>query len=151
MENVDAFDQAVRTDISTILTRKYRTVRHGGHDKEEHLRERQFWPDMQFHGVEIWQDTPGLSITFTPVNEPGQVYGYRIDMATALIAWGKRVGIRNPRQHPSMFAAELVWYMVTYIGAVGIEDSVVAADGIRWINKGTEVFEKLPGADHHHH
>ena len=150
MQTVDAFDDAVRADITTILTRKYRTVRHGGHDKEEHLRERQFWPDMRFHGVEIWQEAPGLSITFTPVDEPDQVYGYRIDMATALTAWGKRVGIRNPRQHPSMFAAELVWCMVTYIGAVGLEGSVATDDEVRWINKGTDVFDRLPG-DHHHH
>ena len=48
------FDEQVRDDIWTILSRKYNTVRRGGHpvDTDEHLRERTFWPDMRFHKVE---------------------------------------------------------------------------------------------------
>ena len=48
------FGEQVRDDIWTILSRKYNTVRRGGHpvDTDEHLRERSFWPDMRFHKVE---------------------------------------------------------------------------------------------------
>lgn len=149
------FDEKVRDDIWTILSRKYSTVRRGGHPTEidEHLHERTFWPDMRFHRVESVDSPSGrqIRITFTPKQEPDRTYGYRVDVDKAASAWSERVGIREPRQNPAMFAAELIWYMVAYIGAKEIEKSSEAEDGVRWINSGADVFEPLPDPDAHHH
>lgn len=149
------FDEQVRDDIWTILSRKYNTVRRGGHpvDTDEHLRERSFWPDMRFHKVEVADgpNGPQIRLTFTPFNEPGATYGYKVDVDKAAAAWSERVGIREPRQNPAMFAAELMWYMVAYIGATEIETRAEDEDGVRWINTGADVFKPLPDADTHHH
>lgn len=142
------FSDVVRDDIWTILSRKYNTVRHGGHpsDADEFRRERTFWPDMRFHGVETVDGPDGrqIRITFTPVTEPDAVYGYRIDVDRAAAAWSERVGIRDPRKSPSMFAAELIWYMVAYIGSTAIEACPEGGGGVRWINTGADVFQPLP-------
>jgi len=155
MDRLETFNEKVRKEISDILSQKYHTVRHGGHelDKDEFRRERKFWPDMQFHGAGYVGTGPKplVGITFTPVNEPGNTYGFRIDLEQAIEAWVKRVGILKPREHPAMFAAELIWYMVTYIGAVDLADALPDAEGVRWINEGTEIFGRLPGVEDHHH
>ena len=150
------FDEVVRDDIRTILSRKYNTVRHGGHpsDAEEFLRERSFWPDMHFHTVESIDGAPEgrqIRITFTPTSEPATTYGYKVDVDKAAAAWSKRVGIREPRKNPSMFAAELIWYMVAFIGATEIEACPEGEGGVRWINTGADVFEPLPDAEPHMH
>jgi hypothetical protein len=147
----DDFDETVRREIAEILGRKYRTTRRGGHpsDEDEFLRDREFWPDMRFHGVayyETVQGTPGLAVTFTPVADLGSLYGFKIDMVESLAAWGNRVAIRSARDHPSMFAAELIWYMITYISAVDIRAFPADASGVRWINDGSEMFTRLPGS-----
>lgn len=148
------FDEKVRDDIWTILSRKYNTVRRGGHlgDAEEYLRERSFWPDMRFHMVEKAGSATGgqIRITFTPVNDPSKTYGYKIDVDKAAAAWSARVGIREPRENPSMFAAELIWYMVAYIGAKEIEACPEGDGGVRWINTGVDIFEPLPDAEASH-
>jgi hypothetical protein len=146
------FDEVVRDDIWTILSRKYSTVRRGGHpsDAEEYLHERSFWPDMRFHKVEAAEDAVSgrqIRITFTPTSEPTVTYGYKIDVDKAASAWSRRVGIREPRKNPSMFAAELIWYMVAFIGATEIEACPRGEGGVRWINTGADVFEPLPDAE----
>lgn len=146
---MDEFNEAVRREISSVLSRKYRTNRRGAHlsDRGEFLRERDFWPDMRFLDVVPYETADGgggLAITFAPASEPRDRYGFKIDMATSLESWCKRIGIRNPREHPAMFAAELTWYMVAYIGAIDINSFVADGSGIRWINKGYEIFVKLP-------
>ena len=156
MTGHDEFAETVRAEIAGILSRKYTTVRHGGHDidRDEFRRERTFWPDMTFHGVALSRPAgrdATISLTFTPVYEPENTYGFRIDMPKAVVVWSKRVGIRDPLEHPAMFAAELIWYMVTYIGAIEIADSASDESGIRWINDGSEIFEALPGAEDHEH
>ena len=149
MSNVPDFTQIVRDDIWAILSRRYGTVRRGGHpaDAGEDRRERPFWPDMRFRGVEA-VDIPGgprqIRITFTPVTEPDATYGYKVDVEKAAAAWSERVGIRDPRNNPSMFAAELIWYMVAYIGATAIETCPAGEADVRWINTGADVFEPLP-------
>ena len=149
------FDERVQSDIWTILSRGYRTVRRGGHPTEvdEHLHERPFWPDMRFGKVDTVSGPRGtqIRITFTPVQEPGTTYGYKIDVDKAASAWSERIGIRDPRSNPAMFAAELIWYMVAYIGSKQIGECPEDGDGIRWINTGSDVFEPLPEADAHHH
>jgi hypothetical protein len=148
---MNEFDEAVRQHISAILKQRYHTIRRGGHpsDKDEFLHDRRFWPDMQFLGVATYrtaEGNSGLTVTFTPVSESGNVYGFKIDMTKSLATWGKRIGIVNPREHPVMFAAELIWYMVAYIGAIDITSSLADGFGIRWINNGSEIFTKLPEA-----
>lgn len=142
------FCDTVRDDIWTILSRKYTTVRQGGHptDAGEAVRERSFWPDMHFLSVRRHDGPQGaeIRITFTPAKEPGSVYGYKVELDRAAAAWSERVGIRDPRRNPSMFAAELVWYMVAYIGSNRIEACQAGDDGVRWINTGADVFEPLP-------
>lgn len=142
------FYEAVRGDIWKILSGKYNTVRHGGHpsDVGEYRHKRAFWPDMKFHEVEVVDAPTGwqLRITFTPANEPGPVYGYRIDVDKAAEAWKIRVGIHDPHSNPSMFAAELVWYMIAYIGSTRIDNCPDAGEGVRWINTGADVFKPLP-------
>lgn len=142
------FSDIVRDDIWKILTTKYNTTRHGGHptDVDEFRRERPFWPDMRFHDVQTVDAPAGrqIRITFTPSTEPEIRYGYRIDVEETAKAWSKRVGIRDPRASPAMFAAELIWYMVAYIGSTRIEEYPFSEDGIRWINTGADVFSPLP-------
>lgn len=149
------FDERVRNDIWSILSRKYNTVRRGGHpvDTDEHLHERSFWPDMRFHKVEAVDGPNGrqIRLTFTPKVEPATTYGYRVDVDKAAAAWSEKVGIREPRQNPSMFAAELIWYMVAYIGSMKIEACPEDDTGVRWINTGADVFEPLPDAEASHH
>lgn len=150
------FETSVRDDIWGILSRKYQTVRHGGHplDRDEHLRERTFWPDMRFHKVELG-DAPGggaqLHVIFSPATSPDLTFGYKVDIDLATSAWSERIGIREPRRNPSMFAAELIWYMVAYIGSIEIAECAEGEGGVRWINDGTDVFKALPDADEAHH
>ena len=149
------FSVVVREDIWAILSRKYNTVRRGGHpsDIDEHRRERPFWPAMRFHNVEMADagGAPEIRITFTASTEPDTTYGFKVNVAKAAEAWSKRVGIRDPQKNPSMFVAELIWYMVAFIGATEIEECPAGEDGVRWINTGADVFEPLPDADAHHH
>ncbi len=149
------FDEEVRDHIWTILSRKYGTVRRGGHpvDADEHRRERTFWPDMRFHKVESVDGPNGrqLRLTFTPLNQPDLTFGYKIDVEKAASAWSERVGIREPRKNSSMFAAELIWYMVAYIGSTPIDACPAGGDGVRWINTGSDVFKPLPDPDVHRH
>jgi hypothetical protein len=145
----DGFVETVRREIADILNRKYRTTRRGGHpsDEDESLRDRAFWPDMRFHQVAQYQTaqgTRGLAITFTPIAEQESLYGFKIDMVKSLAAWGQRVVIRSARDHPSMFAAELIWYMVAYISSVDIRAFPTDASGVRWVNEGSEMFTRLP-------
>jgi hypothetical protein len=150
-----AFEERVREDIWAILSRKYNTVRHGGHpaDAGEYLHERTFWPDMRFHEAKVTKGPggPQIRITFTPVDAPDSIYGYKVDVQKAADAWSKRVGIREPRQNPSMFAAELIWYMVAYVGSIQIESQPKGEDGVRWINTGADVFTPLPEPEELHH
>jgi hypothetical protein len=149
MSSLKEFDEQLREELSSTLRRTYRTVRHGGHptDKDEFLRHREFWPDMRFDEAKLLGG-PGerreLAITFAPVNETGASYGYRVDLDDALAKWATRVTIRDPMSNPSMFAAEIIWYMVAYIGSNDIAAAPLADDGIRWINTGLDLFEKLP-------
>lgn len=141
------FSDVVRDDIWSILSRTYGTVRHGGHptDAGEFLRERPFWPDMRFLAAETVDAPNGrqIRITFGPTKDASAVYGYRIDVETAASAWSERVGVRDPRASPSMFAAELIWYMVAYIGSKPIETYPEGEDGVRWVNTGADVFSPL--------
>lgn len=142
------FSEVVRDDIWTILSRKYTTVRHGGHPSDigEDRQERTFWPDMQFHRADV-VDAPGgkqIRIMFTPIDDPEAVYGYRVDVERAAAAWTERVGIREPRKQPAMFAAELIWYMIAYIGVTDLVACGDEEDGVRWINTGADVFKPLP-------
>jgi hypothetical protein len=149
------FEAIVRDDIWLILSRKYQTVRHGGHplDRDEYLRERTFWPDMRFARVDLVKTPDGgpeIRIVFSPSTEPDSAYGYRVDVDKATAVWHERIGI-EPRQNPPMFAAELIWYMVAYIGSIDIAECPEGEDGVRWINDGDDVFKALPGTEDEHH
>jgi len=152
MAELPEFSDMVREDLWTILSRKYSTVRQGGHptDTGEHRRERSFWPDMSFHEVrpvDLPDGVRQIRITFTPRSEPKVTYGYKVNVETAAAAWSLRVGIREPRKNPSMFAAELIWYMIAYIGSTKIEDCPEGEGGVRWINTGDDLFQALPDPD----
>ncbi|KKB86109.1 hypothetical protein VW29_04305 [Devosia limi DSM 17137] len=151
-----AFENQVRDHVAEILRRKYGTTRQGANalDRDESLKQRRFWPDMQFHEVGQSSGLTGqamVEISFTPVYEPENTYGYRVDVNSAIEAWSMRLGVQHPRNYPARFAAEVIWYMVTYIGSVKIEECPVDGKGIRWINKGDDVFTRLPDSDSHHH
>lgn len=150
------FEIQVRDHISEILKQRYGTTRHGSNplDKGEETAERRFWPDMQFHDVgqsQSQEGDPVVEISFTPVYERENTYGYRINVNNAVEAWSKRLGIINPQHYPARFAAEILWYMVTYIGSLKIERCPEDARGIRWINRGDDVFTRLPDAHDHRH
>jgi hypothetical protein len=149
MSGLKEFEKTLREEISGILRRTYRTNRHGAHptDKDEFLRHREFWPDMRFDEAELRNGSAGsgvLLITFTPANEPQTRYGYRVNIADALAKWTKRVIAVDPLSNPSMFATEIVWYMVAYIGSNDIEAMPLDGAGVRWINTGMDLFERLP-------
>lgn len=137
-----AFYNQVRGDIWTILSQQY-DYRGSG---EALARERPFWQDMRFHEVSTVDGSNGnhISITFTPIDQPTTIYGYKIDLDKAAAAWNERVGIRDARQNPTMFAVELVWYMVVYIGETNLERCRESGKGVCWINAGTDAFLSLP-------
>lgn len=145
---MSSFADRVRGELWNILSGSYGTVRHGGHptDVDEFRRARSFWPDMNFHSVTIDESASGqnIAISFTPVREPDRTYVYQVHIETAAAAWSKRVGIRDPHSNPAMFAAEIIWYMVAFIGSTPIETTPESADGLRRINKGSDVFTALP-------
>lgn len=153
MNETARFDEAVKEDIEKILSHKYNTVRRGGHrlDADENLHERPFWPDMRFERVELAAAPGGsqLRIRFAPASETGAVYGYKVDIDKAANAWSERIPIHEPRENPSMFAAELIWYMIASIGSVDLATFPEGEGGVRWINDGSEVFQSLPGTDEH--
>lgn len=142
------FAEVVRRDVHTILSRQYNTVRHGGHiaDTDEFLHTRPFWPDMLFHDVDMVDGPAGdqIRITFTPTHEPGVIFGYKVDVEDTANAWIKRVGIRDPRDNTPMFAAEIIWYMIAYIGVTELVQDSSNGDGVQWINNGDDVFAPLP-------
>ncbi len=142
------FSETIRYQIFSILKQKYNTVRHGGHagDVDEFRRRRPFWPDMQFHDVKLEEGPNGdqVRITFTPVDEPTQTFGFKVDVEDAAATWRHRVGIRDPHKHSNMFAAEIIWYMIAYIGVSKFEECPDKGDGVRWINSGDDVFKPLP-------
>ena len=145
---MSSFGEQVQRELWTILSRSYGTVRHGGHptDADEFRRDRSFWPDMNFSSVTLEERLNGeqIAISFTPVREPDRTYVYQVSVETAAAAWSKRVGIRNPYANPAMFAAEIIWYMVAYIGSTPIEDMQEDEVGLRRINTGSDVFTALP-------
>ncbi|MBT5848908.1 MAG: hypothetical protein HOH36_00565 [Acidimicrobiaceae bacterium] len=137
----DNFAQTLADEMTRITTGRYRTQRRGGHimDRNESSTDRAYWP-----GVEFAPTTAGLRLltTFT-LNNDDRVFGFRVDLPSAVERWNLRIGIVDAASRPALFAAELCWYLVIQIGAADLDDVEPDHDGIGWINTATEVFGRL--------
>ena len=135
------FAQTLADEMTQITTGRYRTQRRGGHimDRNEASTDRVYWP-----GVEFAPTTAGLLLltTFTLSNDD-RVFGFRVDLPSAVERWNLRIGIVDAVSRPALFAAELCWYLVVQLGGVDLDNVEPDQDGIGWINTATEVFGRL--------
>lgn len=142
----DSFAEPVRNAMWQLLSSRYRTSRTDRQADAESADDRPFWPDFTFETVSIAgrEQSADIQVTFYETIRPETLLGFRIDLDKAASSWSERVGGRDPSRYPEMFAAELVWFMVCYIGVADLDPGLPGdRDGPRWINQGTEVFGKL--------
>lgn len=142
------FAHQVRDGMWELLSARYRTNRRDGwnHSVDEYVGHRPFWPEFIFDDVGVVTESgpTRIRVTFHESDHPETILGFRIDLEPAMEAWSIRVGGRDPRQHPEMFAAELVWFMVCFIGVADFGPDVPGTlDDPQWINTGAEIFGKL--------
>ncbi|MCW5253547.1 MULTISPECIES: hypothetical protein [unclassified Streptomyces] len=139
--------RSVRDNMWRLLSDRYRTNRRarGTQSEDEYLHDRPFWPEFTFDDVahEVQDGTDMLLVTFHASDDPRTPLGFRIALVKAMEEWSRRVGGRDPRQHPEMFAAELIWFMVCFIGVAELDTGTGGGPGPRWINDGSEIFGKL--------
>ncbi|MFD0883254.1 hypothetical protein ACFQ08_01575 [Streptosporangium algeriense] len=139
--------EVIRDNMWSLLSDRYRTNRRAPHTptEDEYLHDRPFWPAFTFeevrHTVEDGRDR--ILVTFHDTDVPEDTLGFRIDLDTAMAEWSRRVGGRNPHDHPEMFAAELIWFMVCFIGVADLDGEAGTPEAPHWINNGSEIFGKL--------
>lgn len=143
MTTVDqTFAELLAGEMTRITTGRYRTQRKGGHvlDRNERSLDRRFWPGVQFAPTTV-SAGPVLTTTFM-LGDDDRVFGFRVDVSSAVERWNIRVGLLDAVARPATFAAELCWYLVVLIGDADL-DVQPDRDGIRWINIATDVFGGL--------
>lgn len=132
----------IRDEMWALLSARYRVAGNAVSDAHE----RPFWPEFTFdsvrHAVEDGRDL--LLVTFHETDRPERTLGFRVDVRKAMAEWSKRLGGRRPHEHPQMFAAEVIWYMVCFIGVADLGgDAPGTPEAPYWINEGGEVFGRL--------
>ncbi|GII87708.1 hypothetical protein Ssi03_56980 [Sphaerisporangium siamense] len=142
-----ALPEVIRDHMWSLLSDRYRTNRRASHApaEDEYLHDRSFWPAFTFEGVDytVEDGKDRLLVTFHDTDLPDTTLGFRVDLDTAMAEWTRRVGGRIPREHPEMFAAELIWFMVCYIGVADLDGATGTPRSPHWINDGSEIFGKL--------
>ncbi|MEU3168583.1 hypothetical protein [Streptosporangium sp. NPDC006930] len=137
----------IRDNMWSLLSDRYRTNRRTSHPptEDEYLHDRPFWPAFTFEGVTYAAEEgkDWLLVTFHDTDIPDTTLGFRIDLETAMVEWTRRVGGRIPREHPEMFAAELIWFMICFIGVADFDGATGTPGAPHWINDGSEIFGKL--------
>ena len=135
--------QYVAGEMSRITTGGFRTHRHGGHalDRNEASRDRSFWPGVEFSPTTV-APGPTLLTIFTACNDE-RCFGFKVHLPSAIERWNLRIGIVDAASHPTLFAAELCWYLVVQVGAADLAAIALDEQGIGWINNATEVFGRL--------
>ncbi|MEV0758421.1 hypothetical protein [Streptosporangium sp. NPDC050280] len=137
----------IRDNMWSLLSDRYRTNRRTSHPPtaDEYLHDRPFWPAFTFEGVTYAAEEgkDWLLVTFHDTDIPDTTLGFRIDLETAMVEWTRRVGGRIPREHPEMFAAELIWFMICFIGVADFDGATGTPGAPHWINDGSEIFGKL--------
>lgn len=141
--NDAGFAQHVADEMSRITTGRYRTHRRGGHalDRDEASRDRSFWPGIEFSPTTI-SPGPTLLTMFTVCNDE-RGFGLRVHLPSAIERWNLRIGIVDAASHPTLFAAELCWYLVVLVGAADLTAIELDEQGVGWLNVATEVFGRL--------
>lgn len=139
----DDFARQVADEMSRITTGRYRTTRRGGHplDRGEASADRPFWPGVAFTRTTV-APGPTLVTTFAVSKDPG-FYGFRVHLPSAVERWHLRIGIVDAVSRPTLFAAELCWYLVVQVGAADLGAVEPDEQGVGWINVATEVFGRL--------
>ncbi|WP_069812700.1 hypothetical protein [Streptomyces sp. TP-A0874] len=138
--------RTVRKNMWSLLSDRYRTNRRARSTHDEFVGERQFWPEFTFEEVVLGTGAQGeaqIQVLFHDSDEPETRFGFRISLEKAIASWSERVGGRDPRRHPEMFAAELIWFMVCFIGVADLESATGGGQAPHWINTGSEIFGKL--------
>lgn len=135
--------QYVADEMSRITMGRFRTNRQGGHalDRNEAAHDRSFWPGVEFSPTTVALG-PTLLTQFTVCNDE-RWFGFRVHLPSAIERWNLRIGIVDAASHPTLFAAELCWYLVVQVGAVDLAAIAPDEQGIGWINNATEVFGRL--------
>lgn len=137
----------IRENMWSLLSDRYRTHRRSAESKteDEFLHERSFWPAFTFEDVSYSAEggKERILVTFHDTDAPEITLGFKVDLVQAMAEWSKRVGGRDPREYPEMFAAELIWFMVCFIGVADFDGAVGTPEEPYWINEGSEVFGKL--------
>ncbi len=135
--------QYVADEMSRITTGRFRTQRRGGHalDCDEATRDRSFWPGVEFSPT-IVSPGPTLLTRFTVCNDE-RWFGFRVHLPSAIERWNLRIGIVDAASHPTLFAAELCWYLVVQVGAADLTAVALDDQGVGWLNVATEVFGRL--------
>ncbi len=141
--NDAGFAQHVADEMSRITTGRYNTHRRGGHalDRDEASRDRSFWPGIDFSPTTI-SSGPTLLTRFTVRNDE-RWYGLRVHLPSAIERWNLRIGIVDAVSHPTLFAAEVCWYLVVLVGAADLTAIEPDDQGVGWLNIATEVFGRL--------
>ena len=139
----DDFAQVLADEMTRITTGRYRTKRRGGHimDRDESSTDRAYWPGVEFAPTTTAAG-PLLLTTFT-LSDDDRVFGFRVDLPSAVERWNLRIAIVDAASRPALFAAELCWYLVVQVGAAELDDVEPDEDGIRCVNTPTEVFGRL--------
>lgn len=132
--------------FNEITQGSYRTTRNGAHrlDEGEASRPRPLWPGVDFRPAHIEPpDSLVVHVTFRDLGDA--VFGCRVDLSTALTRGAELSDLVAWHEEPELMAAELVWYLVSYIGASRIEapPPTNGAD-VTWLMEGPEVFGPLP-------
>ena len=137
------FAGVVSDEMSRITTGRYSTQRRGGHvlDRDESLTDRAYWPGVEISPTTIVSGRV-LHTTFT-LGDDDRVYGFRVDLPSAVERWNLRIGIVDAASRPMLFAAELCWYLVVQVGAADLDGIEPDQEGISWVNTSTEVFGRL--------
>ncbi|GHH66756.1 hypothetical protein GCM10017673_12820 [Streptosporangium violaceochromogenes] len=137
----------IRDSMWSLLSDRYRTNRRASSTPTEdgYLHDRPFWPAFGFEDVRyaVEDGKDRLLVIFHDTDVPGSTLGFRIDLEKAVTEWSRRVGGRVPREHPEMFAAELIWFMVCFIGVADFDGASGTPESPHWINDGSEIFGKL--------
>jgi hypothetical protein len=137
------FAQHVADEMTRITTGRYRTDRRGGHalDRDEASRDRSFWPGIEFSPTTV-SPGPTLLTRFTVGNDE-RSFGFRVHLPSAIERWNLRIGIVDAASRPTLFAAELCWYLVVQLGAADLTAIERDEQGVGLVNVATEVFGRL--------
>lgn len=144
-DNQQSFIAEVKHEIHNILTGRYSRSNPSAHDNNGTIPETlPFWSAFDFH--EVWWDDSSscLGIVFSVAGHAVPRYGFRVNFWEAMDSWREQIGVGNIERNPAMYATEIIWFMVCFVGTSHLPDVPPNSDDVVWLNSGQEVFRELP-------